>query len=319
MRKRFLNLAIVFMCLALSFTSSKSLADPDDLSETETRAARAQVSWPSCLTRESYQLAGELGLVDLLTRLQRLHEHNKHKTGSPLSPESTTWRLEIAEVVLTTALQCQAVIAQIETETAGTLEIKAALEGQRDKSSRTNAKANVIANGSISTFGNLLQMPFETTPDSRYELPGEIVESAGTIMAAGLGGIALRQSRGTALSAPIEPNMLAKIFKRPNNSKTEYPDVIWRYLNSVPPGPNKNTMTRRELLIERWIELGRVPPLNTEKGRVYARTLAGTIPQNKAVTIDMLEDRAAMLLDLRAEVNQIYKELLNMMLVVRAL
>jgi len=216
-------------------------------------------------------------------------------------------------------LQCQAVIAQIETETAEVLEVKSVMEGGRDKSSRTNAKANVWANGSLSSIGNLMQMPFETAPDSRYEFPGEIIEAAGTIMATGLGTIALHQSKGTGLSANIEPNMLAKILKRPNDSKTEYPDVIWHYLNSGPPGTKKDGPSRRDLLVKRWVELGRLPPVNTDKGRQYARILAGTIPQKKTVTIDMLSDRAAMLLDLKAEVNQIYRELLNMMLVVRAL
>jgi hypothetical protein len=318
MRARFFKTAIFFW-LAVSLSVLKASADPDDLSETESRAAQAQLSLTGCLTRESYQLAEELGLVDHLTRLQHLREHDRHKHGVALSAEGTTLRLEITELVLTTSLQCQAVIAQIESETAISVEIRAALEGSRNKSSKTNAMANVLANGGLSSVGNLLQMPVETNTDSRYELPGEVVEAAGTIMATGLGAVALHQNKGAALSAPIDPNMLAKIFKRPNNSKTEYPDVIWRYLNSVPPGGKKVGPTRRELLIDRWIMLGRVPSLNTPKGRLYARTLAGTIPQTNAVTIDMLEDRVAMLLDLKAEVSQIYKELLNIMLVVRAL
>ena len=318
MSKRLFNFAILIGVIFWLFGSC-ALADPDDLSETEKRAQQVQQSLTSCLTRESYQLAGELGLIDLFTRLQRLREHDKHKHGVPLSPESTTLRLEITEVVLTTSLQCQAVIAQIESESAATLEVKSAMEGRRDRATRTNAMANVIANGSVSAVGNMLQMPFETAADSRYEFPGEIVESAGTIMAAGLGGLALHQGRGVSLSAGIEPNMLAKFFKRPNSSKTEYPDVIWRYLNSVPPDSRPDGPTRRELLLARWVELGRLPPVNTDKGRLYERILAGTMPQTKAVTIDMLDDRMSMLLDLRAEVNQIYKELLNMILVVRAL
>ena len=87
----------------------------------------------------------------------------------------------------------------------------------------------------------------------------------------------------------------------------------------MPSGGTKDGPTRRDLLIMHWIELGRVPPINTEQGRMYARIVAGTVPQKKTVTLDMLDNRTSMLLDLRAEVNQIYKELLNIMLVVRAL
>jgi len=319
MRVRLFKLSAIYLVAMISSWGSPAFADPDDLSETEQRAAQAQINYSNCMTRESRQLLGELNLTDLLGRLQKLKEHDKHKRGAPLSAESISIRIEITEVVLTTMLQCQAVIAQIESETATTVEIQAAMQGQRDRSSRTNAKANVLANGGLSSIGNLLQIPFETAPDSRYEFPGEIVEAAGTIMATGLGAIALQQSKGGGLSAPVEPNMLAKIFKRPNDSKTEYPDVIWQYLNSVPADAQERGVTRRDLLVQKWIELGRLPAINTEQGRLYARMVAGTVPQNKTITIDLLENRKAMLLDLRAEVNQIYKELLNIMLVVRAL
>jgi hypothetical protein len=318
MRKWFFTLLVLF-CSTAAFFCPKAFSNPDDLSETEERAQKAQSSLSNCLTKESYQLADELGLIDLLTRLQQLKEHERHKRGVPLTPESTTLRLEISEVVLTTSLQCQAVNAQIEAESSSMIAIRAAMEGRRDKTGRTNAIANVVANGSVQAVGSMLQEPVETVPDSRYELPGEVVASAGTLMAAGLGAMALKQSKGMTLSAPVDPNMLAKIFKRPNSAKTEYPDVIWRYLNSVPPDSIKDGPTRRELLIQRWIKLGRIPSLETPKGRLYARTVAGTVPQRKAITLDMLDDRIAMLMDLRAEVNQIYNELLNMMLVVRAL
>jgi len=320
MRKWILSFSIFFSIAAICCTTIKAQADPADLSETEERAAKVQESLKSCLTPEAYELAQELGLTDHLTRLQYLKEHESHKRGTPpLSQESLSLRLETVEVLLTTALQCQAVVAQIEAETVGNFEIKSALEGRRDNATKTNAIANVVANGFLSSVGNLLQMPFENAPDARSQFPGEITESAGTLMATGLGGLALHQNRGMALSAPIEPNMLAKVFKRPNDSKTEYPDIIWTYLNSAPPGAKKDGPTRRELLIRRWADLGRLPSPATQKGRLYQRVIAGTMPQTRAVTIGMLDDRIAMLADLRAEVNQIYKELLNMMLVVRAL
>jgi hypothetical protein len=301
------------------FWSSAAIADPRDLSETEARAAKAQVSLKDCLTHESYQLADELGLLPHLNKLQSLGEHSKHKQGVALSAESATLRLELTELVLQTMLQCQETIAEIESEVSSSTEVKSALENKRDGAVKTNAIANVIANGVIAGAGTMLQMPFETVPDSRYELPGEAVEAAGNLMSGSLGGLAIKQSNGDDLSAAIKPTMLAKIFKRPNDADTEYPDVIWRYLNAVPPSGRQAGLTRRQLLIQRWEGLGRIPSQSTVKGRLYMRALAGTVPLKKKVNIALLTDRIAMLLDLRAEVNQIYKELLNVMLVMRAL
>jgi hypothetical protein len=303
--------------MAFFSVTIRALADPEDLSETDTRVVKAQACLNCCLKPLSLQLAKELGLADLLLRLQSLSEHDKHKHATaPLSSESTSVRLEIHEVVLTTMLQCQEVIAEIDGEVSEADELKAAMGNKRDQAIKTNAIANIIANGFICGVGTALQEPFETFPNSRFELPGEITEATGSFASVGLGSYALRQNAGARLSSDIRPNMLAKVFKRPNDSETEYPDVIWRYLNATLPGTK---ITRRQLLIQRWEELGRIPPQNTQKGREYMRTLAGTIPQKNTVTMNMLDDRESMLLDLKADVSQIYKELLNIMLVVRAL
>jgi hypothetical protein len=317
MRKRCV-ITIILLVMAAILLCSAALADPDELSETNERVVKAQVSLDSCLTRASLQLAGELGLVPLLTRLQDLSEHDKHKRGAPLSPEGTTLRLEITEVSMTTMLQCQEVIAEIESEISEDNELGAALSERRNRAIKTNAIANIFSNGLVAGIGTMLQEPFETYPNSRFEIPGEVVEAAGGLFSGGLGGYALVQANGAKLSSGIKPNMLAKVFKRPNDAETEYPDVIWRYLNT--PLPDSSTgVTRRQLLIRHWEELGRIPPLITAKGRTYVRVLSGTIPERKTITIDMLDDRTAMLADVRAEVSQIYKELLNIMLVVRAL
>jgi len=310
---------VATIAILSSFSSNAAIADPRDLSETEARAAKAQVSLKDCLTLEAYQLADELGLLTHLSKLQGLGEHDKHKRGVPLTPESSTLRLELTELVLQTMLQCQETIAEIESEVSTNTEVKAALENKRDGAVKTNAIANIIANGLVSGAGTMLQMPFETTVDSRYELPGEAVEAAGNLMSGSLGGLAIKQNNGEGLSVGIKPTMLAKIFKRPNDADTEYPDVIWRYLNAVPPSGRKDGLTRRQLLIQRWEDLGRIPSQSTPKGRLYMRALAGTVPLKKKMNIALLTDRIAMLLDLRAEVNQIYKELLNIMLVMRAL
>lgn len=319
MEKYLFSAAAILLFATLALVCPKSLANPDDLSETEERAACAQLSVHKCMSPTALQLSDQLGVMQLLARLQNLSEHTKHKHGNPISPESATLRLEVTEIVLTTMLQCQEVIAQIESEISEANEMEAAIQNKRDQAIKTNSIANVFANGLLCGGGTILQMPFETFSNSRWELPGEAVEGAGSLLSGALGGYALRQNLGAKLSLnAIKPNMLAKVFKRPNDAQTEYPDVIWKYLNTAPPDL-KNGATRRQLLIERWEELGRIPPQNTLKGRLYMRTLAGTIPQIKTVTINMLDDRGAMLVDLKAEVAQIYKELLNMMLVVRAL
>ncbi len=305
------------VCLAVLCASivcqSAAIADPSELSETEERALLARVSFEKCLTPQALQLVDELGLREHIEKLQTLSEHEKHKHGIPLSAEGTAIRLEVSEVVITTMLQCQEVIAEIDYEISDNNCLKSAMGSKRDKAILYNTYASLLANGIVASVGNLLQMP-----QTMNEQPGETLESGSSLMSGALGYLALREQNGRKLSCGIKPNMLAKIFKRPNDPQTEYPDIIWKYLNSPPPGANNND-TRRQRLLQHWVSTGRLNDLTSPKSRAYMRTLGGTVPQVRTVTMSMLDDRTAMLADVRAMVAQIYKELLNLMLVVRAL
>jgi hypothetical protein len=295
------------------FGVSAALADPDDLSETEQRALRAQVSIEDVLHPSARQLSQQLGILPHLEKLQQLSERDKRRRGEPTSPETTTLRLEVVEVVVTTMLQCQEVIGQIDSEIAEANESAALIATKRDKVIKLNNLAVLFANGIISYTGTMLQMP-----ETISEQPGEVLEAGASAMSAGLGALGMIQQSGMKLSCGIRPNMLAKVFKRPNTEETEYPDVIWSYLNEPLPGVTGGR-TRRELLIERWEKIGHLPDDHKDKERAYKRVVAGTVEQKKTVTLNMLGDRVAMLADLRATVSQIYKELLNLMLTVRAL
>lgn len=288
-------------------------ADPADLSDTEERSQQIQKLPPeTMLNPTAKQLAQTLGVLPSLQRLQQLCEHGKRKHGQ-LSPEGGALRLEILESIVTTMLQSQQVIVEIDAEISEANEFMAAMSDKRDRAIRINSLTALVANGLVSTAGNYLQMP-----QTINEQPGEVLESGASGLSGGLGALALYQQNGDKLSAGIRPTMLAKIFKRPNNEATEYPDVIWTYLNTVPAN-SAAAVSRREHLIENWEKLGRIPSSTTPEGKKYIRILSGTIPQHKTLTIGMLDDRSAMLADLRAEVGQVYKELLNLMLVVRAL
>ena len=53
------------------------------------------------------------------------------------------------------------------------------------------------------------------------------------------------------------PNMLAEIFNRPPVAGTEYPPVIWKYLNT-PDHRNPEKLTPKESLFQLWVTSGRL-------------------------------------------------------------
>jgi hypothetical protein len=132
---------------------------------------------------------------------------------------------------------------------------------------------------------------------------------AGLVRADPLG---LHQQHGGRHALGIAPNMLAKIFDRPAEFHSDYPGEVWTYLNSVAPSV-PGTETRRAQLIKEWIELGRIDRPDTEKGRSKVELLTSPISAQRALTIDVLADRAAMLSDVRAHVALMKRDLSKLM------
>jgi hypothetical protein len=106
--------------------------------------------------------------------------------------------------------------------------------------------------------------------------------------------------------------MLARFFGRqPDASEaipSVYPEEVWSYLNSVPPSqPTKST--RREQLIAKWRSEGRVEQDGSVKSERGVAALSGKISQSRRLSIDELDDRVAILLDVRATVSLMKREL----------
>lgn len=301
----------VSLVLLVSFTPA--YADAGELSDSEERALKAQQSLDHVLTADARQLAQQLGMRDKLERLRVLSEHSKLKAGAALSPEAVSLRMELVETIVTTMLQCQEVSTEIDSELSDARDAMAIMADRRDKAMKTNSMTNVYTNGLISTIGTVLQMP-----EQLCEQEGEILESGSTFMSAFLGMLALHQQNGEKLSSGIRPNMLARVFGLPGDSFCEYPEPIWRYLISPFPGAPQ-AQTRRQLLINAWEQMERVPARTSPKRTETLRMLAGTAEQKGSITMDVLDARAAMLDDLRSTIGQMYKDLLKLMLVIRAL
>jgi hypothetical protein len=71
-------------------------------------------------------------------------------------------------------------------------------------------------------------------------------------------------------------------------------------------------------LIKHWTELGRIDSIDTPKGQRKIELLTSSISQQKSLTIDQLNDRGAMLGDVRAQVSLIKRDLSKLMLALRS-
>jgi hypothetical protein len=100
--------------------------------------------------------------------------------------------------------------------------------------------------------------------------------------------------------------MLARFFGRKPDAveaiPSVYPAAVWSYLNS-PTQSEPNLGTRREQLISKWRSEGRLEPDASPKAKGRIETASDSLSQVRKLNIGNLDDRIAMLLDVRARVS----------------
>ena len=246
------------------------------------------------------EVAGLIGVLPLLERLDRLPENERRAAGGPMSLEALTVRQQIIEAMIATSLEVDGVIAEIDGEIAQAREVRSYLESRRDHRIGVNTIANLVTGGGVGVFGQLLQIKNNTAGN----IVGAVAGGASSLLTV----LALRQQQGGRQSLGIAPNMLAKLFDRKPEFHSDYPEVVWRYLNSSPPA-EQGTESRRERLIREWTQLGRIGPAGTPKAQSRIDLLTSSVSTQRGQSIDVLADREMMLADVRAGLSLMKRDL----------
>ena len=296
------------LCLLLGPALAQGQVLLSDVAAQETNhAPEAQTTPRQKLSPGAEEVARELGLIPLIERLSSLPASDR---GGAMNLEALSLRQEIMEAVLTTSLEVDGVIAEIDNEIAKISEIRAELESRRDHALQINAIANILTSGLSGVVGTALQFKQSTSN------LGNAIGVAGAGVSTVLSIIGLRQQHGGKRALGVAPNMLAKLFDRETAFHSDYPEEVWTYLNAVPP-TGTGTQTRRERLVKQWADFGRLDQAETPKGRHKIELLISSISQQRQLTIDQLSDRAAMLADVRAQVSLMKRDLSKLMLALR--
>ncbi len=174
----------------------------------------------------------------------------------------------------------------------------------RDKAIRYNTYADFVAGGLTGIISGALEMSdlsrFASNSVDIFEGTGQSALSYWAFRA---------EHAGDRSQIPL-PSMLAKIFD-PTVEQSGYPASVWAFLSSTPPdGTGTN---RAQIMLTRWQKLNFC---FTHSGRhkqhqhSRIKKLTGH-PHEKdtTMTIDILEDRTAMLQDLRAEITSMDESL----------
>ncbi len=251
------------------------------------------------LSPEAAQVADQIGVALLLKRLERL-SGGPPADVSQMSLESLSVRQEISERVLSTSLDIDSVNAVIDSEIEQIRGIRADLQAQRDKAQNIINIASIVTGGVAGAITSALQFKQSTVN------LGNGIGVAGGAGSVVLSVIGIHKQGGGRRPLGDSPRMLARFFGRqPQATETTpsfYPEEVWSYLNSATP-LKPNTGTRREQLIAKWRNEGRIAQDTSPKGERRIEFVSSNLSQVHRLTISDLDDRTAMLLDVRATVS----------------
>ena len=222
-----------------------------------------------------------------------------------MSLETLVVRQEITEKILAASLDVDSVSAIIDTEVEQIKAIRSDLQSRRDKAQNIINVASLVTGGAFGVVNTALQFSSKTAN------LGNGIGVGGGAASVLVSIIGIRQQGGRR-SLGDSPRMLARLFGRqPDASEvipSAYPEEVWLYLNSAPPSQSTKG-TRREQLIANWRSEGRLKQAPSLKGGGSVDALTGNTSQSRKLSINELDDRVAMLMDVRAQVSLMKREL----------
>jgi len=208
--------------------------------------------------------------------------------------------------VMMASLEIDATTALIDNEIARSTEVRGFLADRRN---RTVTRANLLSallGGGLGAISAGLQLSSKRTNAT------VATGIAGGVTSAGLALYGIRAGRGGTRVLDADSNMLAPLFDRPSLPANRYPTVVWKFLSEVAP-TDPDHITRRERLMRTWLELKRLDSLTTPAGRVKIEHVTSTPNELFNLTVDDLDDRVAMLQDVRAKLSFLKRDLAALM------
>jgi hypothetical protein len=241
------------------------------------------------------QLAGVSSELDQLKKLST--------TATPVDRWQLLWlHQRITEQVMTASLQVDAILAKIDNEVARANELRGYLADSRDRTVTRDNLLSVIVGGGLGATSSAMQF------SSNLSRPGDAVGIGAGLASVGFGLLGIRAQAGRSSRFDFDSNLLAEIFDRPALPDSHYPATIWTFLNQEPL--NVHGITRKQELLRTWVQVRRIDSLaSTAKiDRVTSEPSEGL-----KLSIDDLEDRAAMLQDVRARISFLKRDLATLL------
>jgi hypothetical protein len=264
-------------------------------------AQKLMMAVDKALPLSAEQTAEAIGLLPLFARIKEIH------ASANLSDREEFLALhqQILLRVTTASLQVGTATGQIDAEIADTRELQNYLTGRRNSKLAQLDLMNLAIGGTFGTANSALGF-------TKHDIASAVTSAVAGGAAVALSLKALRVRRGESRRLLAPSNMLSEVFSRPSGENDMYPPVVYTFMHAVPPG-DKDGLSRQDRLIRSWVEIGRIPPPDSLKWQEKIERLTSLPQETIKQSIGDLDDRQAMLYDLRVRLNYIQQDLATLL------
>ncbi len=263
------------------------------------------------LSPELTQMASITGILPILEQIHAQQEEFKSRSLSPSSTEYLAkrqkllyLRQKLGQSLGTANLEVNAVRGQIEAEMAQLHELQATMVEKRARSLRRNTIINFVSGGVTKIVGYSIALGGTDTPTNILEIVDGVIQC--TLM-----GVTLKELHDECHVVRRMPDVLNVLHTNKDPSGV-YPQQIWAYLNepNMAPSGDSAALSRKQFLVSEWDKRG----IFARRDKA-ARLQTGSVKNNISlarITPQLLDDRMAMLSELRSVVSQMHLSLMKL-------
>jgi hypothetical protein len=242
-------------------------------------------------------------VLPLFDRIPELSSKVESESGSNTEDR---WQLFVERQralmdVTAASLDVDAAMGQLDVEIAETRELENYLTTHRDSEVGRLNVVSIAIGGTAGTASSALGL---TTHATAASVTGIVAGSATAVLSL----IALRVSQGPKRELEVRSNMLSELFDRPADERNIYSKVVATFMNSPVPN-NPDGLTRQQMLIRGWVQVGRIPEPASAKGHEKIIQITSKPGDKIKQSIGDLDDRQAMLYDFRARLTHMKRDL----------
>ena len=263
------------------------------------------------LSVDAVQLAETLNLAAKLRELNSLRQKvegaaiSGQKAPADLRLDYLELKADVISQIEQTRLEIDFVSSEIDKETAGLDEV---LRSFNDEASRRMNQSNLWSfrtNGVLWALAEAFSIPTYRNP--RLAIPSGTVGIVAGVIPSLFSLYSVKAPAKISLGTTGLPNMLSKIYGLPVHPQIQYPTSVWAYFNASPPGEKRS---RRELLIQRWIDNKNMKTLEGGLRKESLLDLSGA--RASRLNAELLQDRLYMLREVKAMTLQMNRPLLEL-------